>query len=221
MGEKDLFHECAVKVPLIIYDPEADATRGTTCDTLVESIDLAATFIDASGGDVPKHIIEGRSLMPFLRGETPEDWRDYAISEYDYAVRPISVELGLEPRDARLFMVADKRWKFIHSEGPGHPPILFDMESDPDELTDLGSDPAHAEIVEMMYVRLGKWARRMSQRTTRSDDDIVQMRGRSRRRGILLGLYDGSEVPEDLTVKLRGRVAKSYVPDDERGEAAE
>jgi len=34
LGEKDLFHECSVKVPLIIYDPspEADSTRGTTCE---------------------------------------------------------------------------------------------------------------------------------------------------------------------------------------------
>ncbi len=46
LGEKDLFHEQSVKVPLIIYDPsdQADATRGTTCDALVEAIDLPATF---------------------------------------------------------------------------------------------------------------------------------------------------------------------------------
>jgi arylsulfatase A-like enzyme len=68
--------------------PEADATRGTTCDALVESIDLAATFVEAAGGKVPDHIIEGRSLMPWLRGETPENWRDFAISEYDYSVTP-------------------------------------------------------------------------------------------------------------------------------------
>ena len=49
LGEKDLFHEQSVKVPLIVVDPspEADATRGTVCDELVEQIDLAATFIEA------------------------------------------------------------------------------------------------------------------------------------------------------------------------------
>ena len=39
LGEKDLFHEPSVKVPMIVYDPRAEAnkTRGTTCDALVES----------------------------------------------------------------------------------------------------------------------------------------------------------------------------------------
>ena len=38
MGEKDLFHDASVRVPLIVYDPrpEADATRGTVSDELVE-----------------------------------------------------------------------------------------------------------------------------------------------------------------------------------------
>ena len=73
LGEKDLFHAPSVKMPLIIYDPssEADATRGTVCDELVESIDLAATFIEVAGGDVPDHIVEGRSLLPFIHGQTP------------------------------------------------------------------------------------------------------------------------------------------------------
>jgi len=72
LGEKDLFHEQSVKIPLIIYDPResADDSRGTCCDALVESIDLAATFVDAAGGKGPDHIIEGKSLMPFLRRET-------------------------------------------------------------------------------------------------------------------------------------------------------
>jgi len=71
------------------YDPsvEAGATRGTTCDALVESIDLAATFVEVAGGSVPDHILEGRSLMPWLCGETL-DWRKYVISEYDYSSTP-------------------------------------------------------------------------------------------------------------------------------------
>jgi arylsulfatase A-like enzyme len=61
MGEKDLFHEQSAKIPLIVIDPsrEADATRGTVCDALVEAIDLAPTFVDSFGGKVPTHILEG------------------------------------------------------------------------------------------------------------------------------------------------------------------
>jgi arylsulfatase A-like enzyme len=213
MGEKDMFHDCAVKVPLIIRDPRtsADASRGQTCDELVEAIDLAATFIEAAGAPVPDHIVEGRSLAPFLRGERPKTWRDFAISEYDYSATPMAASLGVTPREARLFMVADKAWKLIHSEAPGHRPILFDLVNDPDELTDRGADPACAPVIDLMYERLGRWARRMSQRTTRSDQDLLSGRGRSRRRGILLGLYDGSEVPEDLTARLRGTARKRFV----------
>ena len=88
------------------------------------------------------------------------------------------------------------------------------MANDPNELNDLGTDPDHAEIIDLMYQRLGKWARRMSQRTTRSDDDLQAMRGRSRRKGILTGLYDGSEVPDELTSTIRGRPAQMFVPTD-------
>ncbi|WP_300439012.1 sulfatase-like hydrolase/transferase [uncultured Mameliella sp.] len=205
LGEKDFFHEASVKIPMIICDPraEADATRGTTCDALVEGIDLAATFVEAVGGAVPDHIIEGRSLMPWLRGETPGDWRAFVISEYDYSVTPRAEALGVQPRDARMMMVFDGRWKLIHFEG-GFRPMLFDLESDPNEFTDLGDDPAHQAQVDRLYHYLGQWGRRMAQRVTMSDDDVRAARGRSMRRGILPFLADGSEVPPELTEKYRG-----------------
>jgi arylsulfatase A-like enzyme len=209
LGEKDLFHEPSVKVPLIILDPraQADATRATTCDALVESIDLLPTFLDCAGGEPAGHILEGRSLVPWLHGEHPEDWRDYAISEYDYAPSPISVRLGVAPKDARLFMVADRRWKFIHAEG-GFRPMLFDLQNDPQEFVDLGADPDQAGVIALMYERLGKWGRRMSQRVTRSDGDIGSARGAARRKGILLGVYEASDVDDDLTIKYRGPVPR-------------
>ena len=52
-------------------------------------------------------------------------------------------ELGLAPRDARLFMIADKRWKYVHAIG--FRPMLYDLETDPNELNDLGADPAFAD----------------------------------------------------------------------------
>ena len=207
LGEKDLFHEPSVKVPLIIYDPskDADATRGTTCDALVESIDLAATFVEVAGGEVPAHIIEGHSLLPFLHGEKPTDWRDYAISEYDYSTSPMSLQLGVSNTDARLFMVTDARWKFIHAEG-GFRPMLFDLQNDPQEFHDLGTSDDHADIIALMYQRLGKWGRRMSQRVTRSDAEIDAGKGKPNGRGIVLGVYDADEIDAALTIKYRGPV---------------
>ncbi len=211
LGEKDLFHEPSVKVPMIIYDPrpEADATRGTTCDALVESIDLAATFVEVAGGKVPDHIIEGRSLLPWLRGETP-DWREFAISEYDYSATPQCVKLGLEPRDARLFMVFDGRYKLMHAEG-GFRPMLFDLQEDPEEFHDLAKGDAHQAEIDRLYGYLAQWGRRLAQRVTKSEEDIKAMRGRSLRKGILPFLYDGSEIPEELTENYRGPAPKSYL----------
>ncbi len=211
LGEKDLFHEPSVKVPLIVYDPspEADVTRGTTCDELVEAIDLAATFIETAGGEVPAHIVEGRSLLPLLRGERPDDWREFAISEYDYSATAACTRLGVAPRDARLFMVADRRWKLVHAEG-GLPPMLFDLENDPGELHDLGRDAGHAGIRAMMYERLARWSRRMSQRVTIPDRQIVESREKSWRRGILIGIADPSEIDPELAAPYRKNVRQDW-----------
>jgi len=213
LGEKDLFHEQSVKIPLIVYDPrpEADASRGTVCDALVESIDLAATFIEAAGGEVPDHIVEGRSLMPWLRGEKPE-WREFAISEFDYSATPQCVKLGLEPRDARLFMVFDGRFKLMHAEG-GFRPMFFDLQEDPQEFNDLAKGDTHQAEIDRLYGYLAQWGRRLSQRVTKSEDDIKNMRGKSIRKGILPFLVDGSEVPEELTKKYFGPAPKNYLQD--------
>jgi len=89
LGEKDLFHDPSVKVPMIIYDPRsaADSTRGTSCDALVESIDLPPTFVSAAGGKIANHILEGINLEPYLHGTEVDD-REYVISEYDYSLTP-------------------------------------------------------------------------------------------------------------------------------------
>lgn len=204
LGEKDLFHAQSVKVPLIVYDPsaEADATRGTTCDALVEAIDLAATFIEMAGGEVPAHVVEGRSLRPFLRGETPEAWRDVVISEYDYSTTPMAAQLGVSVRDARLFMLFDGRWKYIHAEG--FRPMLFDLLTDPDELRDIGADPRYREVRARMAERLASWARRPSQRTTQSEAQILARRSGGADTGVVLGLYDGSEIGPEFTRAYRG-----------------
>ncbi|MEM1273345.1 MAG: sulfatase-like hydrolase/transferase [Pseudomonadota bacterium] len=213
LGEKDLFHEPSVKIPMILYDPrpEADTTRGTHCAALVEAIDLAPTFVEAAGGTPADHILEGRSLLPWLRGETPA-WRDMVISEYDFSVTPMCSSLGLTSRDARLFMVFDGRFKLIHAEG-GFRPMLFDLEADPDEFIDLAKGETHRDEIARLYDHLGSWGRRMSQRVTRSDRDIEMMRGRSARRGILPFLKDGSEVPMELTARYRGPIDQVYVSD--------
>lgn len=211
MGEKTFFHDASTKMPLIVYDPspEANVTRGTVSDALVESIDLAPTFADVAGSEVPSHILEGHSLLPILYGKTDDLPRDVVICEYDYSASPVADMLNASVRDAVMFMVADKKWKLIHCEG-GHRPILFDLENDPDELTDLGDSVDHADVIAEMYDHLFAWTRRASQRTTRSEQQLIEMRTKSRGRGVVVGIYDENDAPLDLTVKYRNRTAKPY-----------
>ncbi len=209
MGEKDLFHEPSVKVPLIICDPSpaANATRGTACEALVEAIDLAPTFLEALGADPAEqsHRLEGRSLMPLLTGNAPASWRAFTFSEYDYSILPVAVKLGVEPCNARLFMVADQRWKLIHA--PGFRPMLYDLETDPNEFRDLGADPASASERRRLMAALDAWGLRLSQRTTRSESQMRAARGKSQRKGILIGVWDESELPEELWSGYRGKDA--------------
>jgi arylsulfatase A-like enzyme len=211
MGEKDLFHEPSVKVPLIIYDPSpaADGARGTVCDELVEAIDLVPTFLEAVGAEPAEqsHRLEGRSLMPLLRGERPP-WRRHAISEYDYSMLPVAAKLGREPRDARLFMIADARWKLVHALG--FRPMLYDLEADPNEFRDLGADPRFAPERCRLMAALEAWGLRQSQRTTLSEQQIRERRGKSQRRGILIGVWEESELPDELWSKYLGDGRETY-----------
>ena len=205
LGEKELFHEPSVKIPLIIYDPsaEADAARGTTCDELVEAIDLAPTFLEAFGGDAAKesHRLEGRSLLKLIAGKKPEKWRKFVVSEYDYSVQ-YGAAFDTVPSDQRLFMIADKEWKYVHAIG--FRPMLFDLKNDPQELKDLGSDPKYAEVRRRYSDYLAEWGLRQSQRVTRSEEQIKGMRGRAQQFGILIGVYDETDIDDKFWVGYRG-----------------
>ncbi|MBV2358561.1 alkaline phosphatase family protein [Thalassococcus sp. CAU 1522] len=199
MGEKELFHDASARIPLIVVDPraEADATRGLKSSALVEAIDVVPTILDYFGGEAVPHIIEGHSLMPLLHGQT-DRLRDVAVSEYDYSMRDVRRRLGVEVKDAKLTMLFDGRWKYIFAEG--FRPMLFDLQNDPDELTDLGADPAHATECARMEQMFFAWARRTSQRTTRSDAWIAERDPSlgEAKVGILIGYRNEAELREVL-----------------------
>jgi arylsulfatase A-like enzyme len=111
-------------------------------------------------------------------------------------MQPAATKLGVAPRDARLFMIADRRWKLIHAVG--FAPMLFDLETDPDELVDRGAEPACAAERARLEAELAQWGLRQSQRTTRSEQQIAAMRGKSTRRGILIGIWDEADIPAEL-----------------------
>ncbi len=195
LGEKDLYHDCSVKVPLIVMDPsdQSDATRGTVDDTLVEAIDLLPTFIEYCGGEVPNHIVEGHSLMPILQGED-RPLRDYIISEYDFSTRMARLDLDLPVSDCRTQMVYDGRYKLIHIEGMR--PILYDLKSDPDEFNDIGADPTSEPIIARLKAHLLDWALKHHTRVTMSDAAIKAEFGSEARAGIYIGVWDDADEAE-------------------------
>ena len=193
LGEKDLFHEPSIRLPMIIVDPrsQADGTRGTTDDRFVEAIDLVPTFVEASGGTVQSHRMEGRSLLPILHGEAPE-WRHYVICESDYSGRPARADLGIEPWDARSFMIRTDRWKYVLHQK--YRPQLFDMEADPNEFHDLGDDLKHADARAELHEMLFTWMRDRRLRVTMSEDRIRDNPTDASVRGIHIGHW----TPEDI-----------------------
>ncbi len=196
MGEKDLFHEQSVKIPLIIYDPckEADATRGMVRDELVEGIDLAPTFLSAFGGEAKPHIMEGLDITPLLHDPAkPADWRRYAVSEYDYGTREARLILGIDEKDARLVMMFDGRWKYVHAET--YRPMLFDLETDPQELVDLGdsAESEHVAVRERMRDAMMRWALAHHNRITRTADQIETATQEGEPPGILIGFWDEAD----------------------------
>jgi arylsulfatase A-like enzyme len=189
LGEKELFHEESARIPLIMVDPDAaaDGMRGRQVEALAESIDLIPTFVEALGGVPAAHRLEGRSLLPFLRAEDPGDWREAAFSELDYAWRGARLILGLDPHQARAWMVRTERYKYIRYEG--FRPQLFDLEEDALEQQDLGESKTHRGIRAEMEDRLADWVRRRRLRTTVSDATIAARTDTAKKRGILFGVW--------------------------------
>ena len=146
LGEKELFHEQSVRVPLIIYDPSktANLTRGRREKKLVESIDLLPTFLEALSCSTSTHRLEGNSLMPILQDRPVRKWRESVFSEIDYSLHSARKELNLGPLDARAFMIRTEKWKYIYYKS--FPPQLFDLENDPEEYSDLGQEKKYENI---------------------------------------------------------------------------
>lgn len=203
LGEKYLFHDASVRVPLIIYDPDkmADPNRGTTNEQLVEMIDLAPTFLDYFGGAAKPHVLEGRSLLPLLYGQTVGAWREHAFSEFDYAFEMARLKLDVPVAQSRLFMVTDGRWKYVSAEG--FRPMLFDQETDPMELIDLGGSPAFRDKCQHLEAVLSRWMRRAQIRVTMSDEEVTSTDEAFKHydivmeSGVMIGYWDEAELAKE------------------------
>ena len=190
LGEKDLYHDPSIRIPLIISDPspEADTTRGLVQDHLVESIDLVPTFVESAGGLLSVRHLEGRSLLPLLHDSNPTlPWREFAISEIDFGSRGPRQRLEMHPYDCRAWIIRTPAWKYVLHQK--FRPQLFNLADDPDEIIDLGPDPSLSHIREQLHEQLFGWQRTLKVRTETAMDELMA-RGPQRNEedfGILIG----------------------------------
>ena len=122
-------------------------------------------------------------------------WRDYCVSEYDYSTRDARRTVGVDQGDARLAMVFDGRWKYIHVEKMR--PMLFDLETDPNELNDLGTDPAFSHQIERLSGLHFEWSRRHHNRITRPAEVVEAMTDAGEPPGIFIGYWNRDELEAD------------------------
>ena len=189
LGEKELCYDEIVRVPFLLFDPSprAAATRGTVEARLVAAVDVVPTILDALRLPVPAHRVEGHSLLPLVRGETPAAWRDAVLSELDYGFRRARTVLGRDVRECRAWMIRTPQWKYVHWQGMR--PQLFDLDADPLELADLGAGTTHAAVVVEMRTRLFDALAASKRRTTVSDAEVERRTDGHRRHGVHIGIW--------------------------------
>jgi arylsulfatase A-like enzyme len=154
---KPHYFDSALHVPLIVRDPSpgAERTRGTTLAPFCESIDLAPSICNFLGLS-PHPRFQGKNLIGAVRGASAPARPDEIHYEFYYYNMLPETE-GLNPEACRLWLLRDRRWKYVQFGEESLPPILFDLENDPNEFENLAERPEYAPIVAECCQRLIRW----------------------------------------------------------------
>jgi len=120
--DKRWVYEESLRTPLLVRWPGV-VKPGTRNAEIVSPLDFAQTFLDVAGADQPDGM-QGESLVPILKGDTPDDWRKYHYYHYYEYPGAHSVR--------KHYAVVDGRYKLIH---------FYEEDVDEWELIDLEADP--------------------------------------------------------------------------------
>lgn len=154
--DKRWMYEESLKMPFIVKWPGV-VEPGSTCDAMIQNLDYAPTFVEIAGAD-PSERMQGRSLVPLLKDERPEDWRKSLY--YHYYEYP-SVHMVPRHRGIRT-----QRYKLIHfyqfDEWE-----FYDLREDPDELINAYGQARHAQTIADLKQQLAEL-----QEAYKDDSDI-------------------------------------------------
>ncbi|MBK7712031.1 MAG: sulfatase [Bacteroidales bacterium] len=142
--DKRWMFEESYRTPLLIQWPGKTAP-GSVNNDIVSNIDLPETFLEMAGAEVPSDM-QGRSMVPVLKGKTPADWRkEHYYHYYEY---PGSHMVK------RHYGISTERYKLIHFYYDIDEWELFDLQSDPMELKNVYYDPSYSDVKKDLYQRL-------------------------------------------------------------------
>jgi arylsulfatase A-like enzyme len=154
--DKRFMYEESLKMPLIVRWPNV-VKPGSVNTDLVQNLDYAETFLELAGVEIPTDM-QGRSLVPLLKGTTPDDWREAIY--YHYYEYP-SVHMV-----ARHYGIRDQRFKLIHfyqfDEWE-----FYDLLQDPDELKNQYENREYATTIGRLKQQLESLRRQY-----RDDSDV-------------------------------------------------
>ena len=140
-------HESSIRVPTAFHG--GDFIGGGQIQELVSLVDLPPTLLDAAGLEVPAEM-QGRSIMPLVRGET-EGWPEEVfvqISEAQVgrAVRTQRWKYGVDAPNSNAGRDAGSD-QYVEQ-------YLYDLQVDPYELRNLIGLQSHEPVTEVMRERL-------------------------------------------------------------------
>jgi N-acetylglucosamine-6-sulfatase len=143
--ERRLAYEESIRMPLLVRYPRL-IKAGTVRDELALNIDLAPTLLALAGAPVPGNM-QGRSLVPLLKGDRPP-WRDsFLIEYYSDRVFPRMLQMGYKA-------LRTGRWKYIHYLELEGMDELYDLKTDPYEMKNLVDQPGAKKALDEMKMEM-------------------------------------------------------------------